>query len=129
MTEIDDTYARTARGARLESMKAQGYKLSNAVGVGGIERLLTRKERSQLPYQGNLLNSEGMEVRAFDHCKVWNKDGHAALFTSEPYGLGAGGMKWLLDLCQRFNLTVHIDARYSVHLPGQTLWITLEKAK
>lgn len=63
----------------------------------------------------------------FDHASLWNRDGKPAVFVFQPYALDQSHMKYLMKLCQRFDLQFTISTSAAGHRPGETLMVEITR--
>lgn len=86
---------------------------------GGLERLVGKTS----------LEAEGeFRIDGLDHVNLFLRDGKAAAFTSQPYGLDWERLRSTVEFCKAHELEVSIDGAMSWHFPGDTILLHFTKA-
>lgn len=64
-----------------------------------------------------------------DHEMMFCKDGKAAVFTFQPYGLDWQTLRALIRTCEDYGLEVSINTWPGWHFPGRVLFVAIRRAK
>lgn len=108
-------YAQVAHQSIYQYMEEKGYKRSSRA---DIRRLITGIEKKwHIPWY----------APGDDHCSLWNKDGRAAVYLSQPYHLTMKDVQEMLEFAQKYELKFFINTYPDFHFPGSVLVVWWER--
>jgi len=65
----------------------------------------------------------GDDFARLDHTSIWRTDSGGSVFVSQPYGLGSGDARKMVELEDRYGIQTHVSANRSFWNAGNSLLI------
>ena len=96
---------------------AQKYRLKQSRGRRDWKRLVWRQSGDFMePLPGD------------DHTSLWYRDGKAAVYISQPYGIAAETLAKMQEACRVHGLAFDVSTWPAWHYPGSVLFVTWHRA-